>query len=58
MIAVPAIWLFTALVLTLFGVVFLIGLVYFIIFAVFYIAVKFVIRPVLRAVSGKGHRYD
>lgn len=52
MIAVPAIWLFTALVLTLFAVVAFIGLIYFIIFGVFYLAVRIIIRPLIGAVMG------
>ena len=58
MVAVPAIWLFTALVLTLFGVVMFIGFMYLILFAVFYVAVRFIIKPIIRATGGGKRGYD
>lgn len=52
---IPAIWLFTALILTLFGVVMYIGLVFFILYIVAYFAV-FIIGRAVRAIGGT--RYD
>lgn len=50
MIAIPAIWLFTSMVLTIFALVLWIGFMYFILFVFAYLAAA-IIRNVVRFVT-------